>query len=150
MFCLYTLPLARPAQAKIQMLITLWRDIRSNLLSLIKFSWLYCPVIYWRLDYVISLRLSRFQIRLQNCADQYICEIKTELTLLCFSSRRAQDWDLRHSLKGRRRKVQFWKLQKNDIHFKQQLQVNGSREAFTFKRLGFFRGRIFFSPCEGK
>ena len=38
MFCLYTLPLARPAQAKIQMLTTCWRVIRSNLLPLIKFS----------------------------------------------------------------------------------------------------------------
>ena len=41
MFYLYTLPLARPAQAKIQMLTTRWRVMRSNLLSLIKFSRLY-------------------------------------------------------------------------------------------------------------
>ena len=45
MFCLYTLPLARPAQAKIQMLTTRWRVIRSNLLSLIKFSRLYPKMI---------------------------------------------------------------------------------------------------------
>ena len=41
MFCLYTLPQARPAQAKIQMLMTRWRVKRSNLLSLVKFSQLY-------------------------------------------------------------------------------------------------------------
>ena len=41
MFCLHTLLLARPAQAKIQMLMTCWRVTRSNLLSLIKFSRLY-------------------------------------------------------------------------------------------------------------
>ena len=45
MFCLYTLPLARPAQAKIQKLTTRWRLIRSNLLSLLKFSQLY--LIFW-------------------------------------------------------------------------------------------------------
>ena len=41
MFCLHTLPLARPAQAKIQMLTTRWRVIGSNLLFLIKLSRLY-------------------------------------------------------------------------------------------------------------
>ena len=41
MFCFYTLPLARTAQGKIQTLTTLWRVVRSNLLSLIKFSRLY-------------------------------------------------------------------------------------------------------------
>ena len=41
MFCLYILPIGRPAQAKIQMFMTRWRVIRSNLLSLIKFSRLY-------------------------------------------------------------------------------------------------------------
>ena len=47
MFCLYTLPLARPAQAKIQMLTTHWRVIRSNLLSLIKFSRFYMTIWRW-------------------------------------------------------------------------------------------------------
>ena len=59
MFCLYTLPLARPAQAKIQMLMTRWRVIRSNLLSLIKFSRLYLK-FFWIFGIQPSLVLSLF------------------------------------------------------------------------------------------